>query len=102
MNTDNFTTLRLYLIRHKMQVNKSHQSVVLEKEAAKKLKFGKNSGFKTELRRRVDELFQNPDRQARDCLQMYAKTIILLFSFFGLYSLLVLVAQTWWQVIPLC
>ncbi len=85
-----------------MQVNKFHQSVVLEKETVKKLKFGKNSGFKTELRRRVDELFQNPDRKARDCPQMYAKTIILLFSFFGLYSLLVLVAQTWWQVIPLC
>ena len=85
-----------------MQVNKSHQSVVLEKEAAKKLKFGKNSGFKTELKRRVDEFFQNSDRKARDCPQMYAKTIILLFSFFGLYSLLVLVAQTWWQVIPLC
>lgn len=85
-----------------MQVNKFHQSVVLEKKATKKLKFGKNSGFKTELKRRVDELFQNSDRKARDCPQMYAKTIILLLSFFGLYSLLVFVAQTWWQVISLC
>jgi linoleoyl-CoA desaturase len=85
-----------------MQGNESHQSAVLEKEAAKKLKFGKNSGFKTELRRRVDELFQNPDRKYRDCPQMYAKTIILLLSFFGLYSLLVLVAHAWWQVASLC
>ncbi|WP_204139292.1 acyl-CoA desaturase [Halomicronema sp. CCY15110] len=85
-----------------MQVDKSHQSVVLGEEVAKKIKFTKNSGFQTELRRRVDDFFQNPDRKVRDCPQMYAKTIILLLSFFGLYALLVWVAQTWWQVIPLC
>jgi linoleoyl-CoA desaturase len=82
--------------------NESHQSAVLEKEPAKKLKFGKNNGFQAELRRRVDEHFQSTDRQERDCPQMYVKTVILLLSFFGLYSVLVFVAQTWWQVLPLC
>ena len=82
--------------------NKSPQSMVLEKEPAKKLKFAKNSGFQAELRQRVDALFQTTDLKERDCPQMYAKTAILLLSFFGLYFGLVFLAQTWWQVIPLC
>ena len=82
--------------------NKFHESAVLDKEPSKKLKFAKNSGFQTELRRRVDEFFQDDTRQERDCSQMYVKTFILLLSFFGLYLGLVFLAQTWWQVLPLC
>ena len=86
--------------------NKFQQSMVLEKESTKestkKLRFAKNSGFHADLRRRVDELFQETDLQERDCPQMYAKTAILLISFFCLYSVLVFAAQTWWQVLPLC
>ncbi len=82
--------------------NESQQSMVLEKEPAKKLKFGKNNGFQPELRRRVDELFLSNNLKKHDCPQMYFKTAVLLLSFFGLYSVLVFVAQTWWQVIPLC
>ena len=83
--------------------NKSQQLMnSQEKETAKKLKFAKNSGFQAELRRRVDELFENSDLKERDCPQMYVKTAILLLSFFGIYSLLVFFAETWWQVVPLC
>lgn len=82
--------------------NESQQSAVQERDPAKKLKFGKNSGFQIELRRRVDELFQSSDLKERDCPQMYTKTAILLLSLFGLYFGLVFVANTWWQVIPLC
>jgi linoleoyl-CoA desaturase len=83
--------------------NESQQFVISqEKEYPKKLKFAKNSGFQTELRRRVDELFQGSDLRERDCPQMYTKTIILWISFFGIYSVLVFLAQTWWQVVPLC
>lgn len=61
--------------------HESQQSIVLEKEPTKKLKFAKNSGFQVELRRKVDELFQNGDLKKRDCPQMYAKTAILLLCF---------------------
>ena len=81
--------------------SKSLQSMVLEKEPAKKLKFGKNSGFQAELRQRVDQLFQSTNLKERDCPPMYTKAAILLLSFFGLYFGLVFLAQTWWQVIPL-
>ena len=58
--------------------NESRQSVVdREKEPAGTLKFGKNTGFQIELRRRVDEFFANSDRKERDCPQMYVKTAIL-------------------------
>jgi len=84
--------------------SKFSQSVMdREEEPEKKLKFAKNSKFQAELRRRVDELFQsNVDLKQRDCPEMYAKTAILLSSFFGTYALLVFFAQTWWQVVPLC
>jgi linoleoyl-CoA desaturase len=65
-----------------------------------KLKFGKSRDFQTELRRRVDELFQTTGQRQRDCPQMYAKTLILLVSFASLYGLLVFVVQQWWQALP--
>jgi linoleoyl-CoA desaturase len=66
-----------------------------------KLKFGKNDGFQVELRRRVDEYFRTSGRRPRDCPQMYLKTAIILASFAAAYVLLVFVAQTWWQALPL-
>lgn len=65
------------------------------------VKFGKDSDFQIELRRRVDELFQSTGRRKRDCPQMYAKTFILLVSLAATYTLLIVAAQTWWQSIPL-
>ena len=82
--------------------DESTQSKILEKESVKKLKFAKNSGFQVELRRRVDELFQNSNLKERDCPQMYAKTATLLIGFLGTYAALIFLAQTWWQVFPLC
>lgn len=70
-------------------------------EPAEKLKFGKGSDFQVELRRRVDEFFRTTGRRQRDCPQMYIKTFILLASLVSLYLLLVFVARTGWQSLPL-
>ncbi|MFM7887492.1 MAG: fatty acid desaturase family protein, partial [Pseudanabaena sp.] len=82
--------------------DESKQSTALEKESVKKLKFAKNGRFQAELRRRVDELFQTSNLKENDCPQMYAKTAILLIGFLGTYVALIFLAQTWWQVVPLC
>jgi linoleoyl-CoA desaturase len=70
-------------------------------EPARKLAFGKNNGFQTELRRRVDEHFRSAGRRQRDCPAMYVKTAILLACFAASYVLLVFVAGVWWQALPL-
>ncbi len=70
-------------------------------EAGKKLVFGKDNAFQVELRRRADEFFRRTGRRQRDCPQMYVKTAILLTVFAAAYGLLVFVAATWWQALPL-
>jgi linoleoyl-CoA desaturase len=65
------------------------------------LKFGTDSAFQLELRRRVDEIFRTTGRRQRDCGQMYVKTAILAVAFTGSYGLLVFAARTWWQALPL-
>ena len=70
-------------------------------EATRKVTFGKDNAFQVELRRRVDEYFQLSGRRQRDCPMMYLKTAILLLCFATVYTLLVFVAQTWWQALPL-
>lgn len=65
------------------------------------LKFAGDSDFQTEVRQRIDEFFRSTGRRQRDCPQMYAKTAILIASFTASYALLVFVAQTWWQALPL-
>src|SRR5204863_9194175 len=65
------------------------------------VKFGKNNEFQAELRRRVDEYFERTGRPRRDVPLMYLKTAIFLAAFAGLYYLLVFVAHTWWQGVPL-
>jgi linoleoyl-CoA desaturase len=70
-------------------------------EAASRVKFDKDNQFQSELRRRVDEFFERTGRRRRDVPQMYLKTAILLASFVGFYILLVFVARTWWQALPL-
>ena len=69
--------------------------------AARGLKFASDAGFQKEVRRRVDEFVRGTGRRQRDCPQMYLKTAILLACFAACYVLLVFVAQTWWQVVPL-
>ncbi len=64
-------------------------------------KFTGRSGFQAELRRRVDAYFEETGKPRRDCPQLYLKTVILLTGFVGFYVLLVFIAQTWWQALPL-
>jgi len=66
-----------------------------------KLVFGSRSDFHVELRRRVDAFFRTTGRRQRDCPQMYVKTAILFAGFGTAYGLLVFVAGTWWQALPL-
>jgi len=66
-----------------------------------RLTFRRDTAFHKELRRRVDDYFHSSDRNPRDCPAMYLKTAIILAVFSGLYSLLVFVAVSWWQALPL-
>ena len=66
-----------------------------------RLTFRRDSAFHKELRRRVDDYFRSSDRSPRDCPAMYLKTTIILGAFIGFYSLLVFVAGSWWQALPL-
>jgi len=79
--------------------SKNHANVAVE--LAERLKFGTTDGFQLELRRRVDEFFRSTGRRQRDCPQMYLKTAIIVTCFVAAYGLLVFVAQTWWQALPL-
>lgn len=63
--------------------------------------FAGNGAFLVELRRRVDEYFRTSGRRQRDCWQMYVKTAILVACLAVSYVLLVLVAQTPLQALPL-
>ncbi len=65
------------------------------------LKFSRNEGFLTELRRRVDAYFEQTGHRRRDCPQMYFKTATILAWFAAAYLLLLFVATSWWTVIPL-
>src|SRR5712672_4813564 len=67
----------------------------------RRLIFGRDNSFQIELRRRVDDYFQRTGRRQRDCPEMYLKTAIILTVFVSFYLLLVLVATTWWQALPL-
>jgi linoleoyl-CoA desaturase len=70
-------------------------------EPVKALKFGRDTQFQAELKRRVDEFFQETGLPRRDVPKMYVKTAVLLAAFALLYALLVFVAETWWQAVPL-
>ncbi len=83
---------------HQQEVRASYAGQSVQAAAPEQvLKFGNDSAFQIELRRRVEEYFRISGRRQRDCWQMYLKTAILLVAFAGSYLLLVFVAQTWWQ-----
>jgi linoleoyl-CoA desaturase len=65
------------------------------------VKFGGETGFLHEVRRRVDEYFRSSGRSQRDCLRMYLKTAIMLSGCAVFYVLLVFVADTWWEGLTL-
>src|SRR5262249_49952199 len=64
-------------------------------------KFSHAGPFQHELRRRVEAYFSGAGRRPRDCPQMYRKTVILFAWFIAAYVLLVGIAITWWQALPL-
>jgi linoleoyl-CoA desaturase len=66
-----------------------------------RLVFGRDNAFQKEVRRRVDDYFSSSGRSQRDCPAMYLKTGIILSFFAGFYLLLVFVADSWWQALPL-
>lgn len=68
---------------------------------APKLKFSGSDLFLRELRKRVDAYFARTGRPRRDCPQMYFKTASILAWFVGAYLLLLLVATSWWAIVPL-
>ena len=65
------------------------------------LKFGSDTAFQLELRRRVEEHFRTTGRRQRDCWQMYVKTVVLVAAFAGSYGLLVFGSRSWRQALPL-
>ena len=67
----------------------------------KTLKFRARSEFLSVLRQRVDDYFSTTGRPRRDCPQMYLKTMIVISWFATSYAMLVFVASTWWQALPL-
>lgn len=68
---------------------------------AHRLTFTGSKEFHHELRRRVDAWFAETGRRKRDNPAMYLKSAIILAVFFTSYALLVFMAQTWWQAVPL-
>lgn len=70
-------------------------------DSGKMLKFGARSEFLSVVRPRVDDYFSRTGRSRRDCPQMYVKTVIIFSWFVTSYTLLVFIASTWWQALPL-
>jgi len=79
----------------------AQSEMALTTEASRRAKFGGDDGFLREVRGRVAEYFKNTGRRQRDCPQMYLKTALILTWLAVAYVLLVFVAQTWWQALPL-
>lgn len=65
------------------------------------LKFAPDTGFQRELRRRVEAVVRDQGIRERDCPRMYLKTATVLAAFALSYYLLVFVADSWWQAVPL-
>ena len=65
-----------------------------------RLEFDKDKGFEVELRRRVNQYFQEgAGRSKTGNWQMYLKTGVMFACFATSYVLLVFVAQTMWQAL---
>lgn len=62
-----------------------------------KPKFGGDSGFYMEVKRRVQQYFEDSGRSKRDNLSMYLKTAVILLWFCASYTLLIFVVTSWWQ-----
>ncbi len=67
----------------------------------RRLAFVGSNEFQVKLRHRVDEYFRETGQPRRDSLQLYAKAAVILLAFVFFYTLLVFLAETWWQAMPL-
>jgi linoleoyl-CoA desaturase len=68
----------------------------------RKVTFAKDAaGFLTELRRGVEDYFARTGKGKTDSWQMYLKSAIVLTVLAASYVLLVVVADAWWQAVPL-
>lgn len=76
-------------------------SVNCTRDPEARLTFNRDNAFQKELRSRVDDYFRVSGRRQRDCPAMYLKTGVIMTLFVGFYSLLVFVADSWWQALPL-
>jgi linoleoyl-CoA desaturase len=65
------------------------------------VKFSGSDRFIRELRRRVDEYFQQTGAPKRDTVQMYFKTATILAWFVGAYVALLFFVHVWWLIVPL-
>jgi linoleoyl-CoA desaturase len=65
------------------------------------LTFHRDPTFHRALRERIDGYFRTSGRSPRDCWQMYVKALVFFAGFAGVYVLLVFVARTWMQALPL-
>ena len=63
--------------------------------------FNRDPAFHRALRERVDGYFRASGRSPRDCWEMYVKAAVFFAGFAGTYVLLVFVARTWVQALPL-
>jgi hypothetical protein len=71
-------------------------------DGPQKVTFGKDAaGFLTELLRRVDDYFVRTGKGKNDSWQMYLKSAVILTALASSYVLLVFVAETRWQAVPL-
>jgi len=72
-----------------------------QKSSLSQLKFGSDDTFYRELCLRVDDYFDRTQKSRRDCPRMYLKTATVLMWFLSSYVLLVFMASTWWEAVPL-
>ena len=65
------------------------------------VKFNGSDRFIRELRRRVDQYFEQTGKRKRDCARMYFKTATIIAWFAGAYLTLLFFAHSWWIIVPL-
>jgi linoleoyl-CoA desaturase len=69
--------------------------------ARRRLGYSADKAFQLQLHRRVDDYFRGGGHRRRDIVQWYIKAASILFLFSVSYALLMFVASTWWQMVPL-
>jgi linoleoyl-CoA desaturase len=78
-----------------------HRNGLAGGASVRRLAFVGSNEFQVKLRHRVDEYFRETGQPRRDSLQLYVKAAVILLAFVFFYTLLVFLAETWWQAVPL-